>query len=90
MDKKKAPAREQSETVVTVNLSESRCDYNRILTPLKAMRAYCLDCCCGSSNEVRLCPSTKCSLFPYRFGKRPRKQTPVDPIWIAQNARNHA
>ena len=83
MDKKKAPAREQSETVVTDNLSERRCDCNRILTPLKAMRAYCLDCCCGSSNEVRLCPSTKCSLFPYRFGKRPRKQAPVDPVRIA-------
>ena len=25
------------------------------MTPMKAIRAKCLDCCCGSSNEVRLC-----------------------------------
>lgn len=41
------------------------------LTPIKAIRAKCLDCCCGSSNEVRLCPCPECSLYPYRFGKNP-------------------
>ena len=25
------------------------------LPPLKAIRAECLDCCCGSAHEVRLC-----------------------------------
>lgn len=43
------------------------------MTPMKAIRAKCLDCMCGSSNEVKLCPSDDCSLFLYRFGKRPRK-----------------
>lgn len=42
-----------------------------MLTPRKAIRAKCLDCCCGSANEVRLCPVQKCPLYPHRFGKRP-------------------
>ena len=42
------------------------------LTPIKAIRLKCLDCCCGSANEVRLCNLKKCPLYPYRFGKRPR------------------
>jgi len=42
------------------------------LTPIKAIRAKCLDCCCGQAKEVRECPSDKrCSLYPYRMGKRP-------------------
>lgn len=44
------------------------------MTPIKAIRAKCLDCMCGNPNEVALCPSTKCSLFPYRFGKNPNIQ----------------
>lgn len=42
-----------------------------MLTPMKAIRAKCLDCSCGSANEVKLCPITACPLFPYRFGKNP-------------------
>ena len=41
-------------------------------TPLKAIRLKCLDCCCGNSNEVRLCPSEDCPLHGYRFGCRPK------------------
>ncbi len=43
----------------------------KILSPMKAIRAKCLDCCCGSSHEVRLCPCQDCTLYPYRFGKNP-------------------
>jgi hypothetical protein len=39
-------------------------------TILKVIREKCLDCCCGSSNEVDLC-QVKCVLYPYRFGKDP-------------------
>lgn len=42
-----------------------------IKTPMKAIRAKCLDCCCGNSNEVRQCTIEKCALYPYRFGHRP-------------------
>ena len=41
------------------------------LTPLKAIRAKCLECSCNSVNEVKHCPIDSCSLFPYRLGKNP-------------------
>lgn len=41
------------------------------MTPLKAIRAKCLDCSAYSAQEVRLCPVEKCALYPWRFGKRP-------------------
>lgn len=43
------------------------------LTPIKAIRAKCLDCCCGSTAEVRLCTAEKCPLFPYKMGHRPKE-----------------
>lgn len=39
------------------------------MTPLKAVRARCLNCCADSSREVRLCPATGCPLHPIRSGK---------------------
>lgn len=41
------------------------------ISPLKAIRLKCLDCSCGSSNEVKLCPVTGCPLFPFREGHNP-------------------
>ena len=43
-----------------------------MLTPIKAIRAKCLDCCCDSKNEVRLCSIKNCPLHPYRMGHRPK------------------
>lgn len=40
-------------------------------TPIKAIRAKCLECSNGQIIEVRLCPCTDCPLYEYRFGKRP-------------------
>lgn len=40
------------------------------LTPLRAIRAKCLDCS-GSVAEVRACPCGSCPLFRYRLGHRP-------------------
>lgn len=42
----------------------------RITSPLRAIRANCLQCR-GSSHEVKLCPIEDCPLFPFRFGKNP-------------------
>ena len=50
----------------------------KVLTPMKAMRAKCLDCCCGEVKEVRNCPATECPLWPYRMGKRPTVDDLVD------------
>lgn len=43
-------------------------------TPLKAIRAKCLDCCCGQMKEVRECNVIKCPLHEYRHGKRPKDE----------------
>lgn len=44
------------------------------LTPMKAIRAKCLDCCCWNVNEVRLCPVRDCALYPYRDGHNPARK----------------
>ena len=44
------------------------------LTPLKAIRAKCLECSGGSPKEVRFCPAEDCSLFPFRLGKNPHRK----------------
>ena len=40
------------------------------MTPIQAIRAYCLDCC-GSAKAVKWCPVTHCDLWEFRFGLRP-------------------
>lgn len=47
---------------------------NKPLTPIKAIRARCLDCCAGQPQEVRYCTIPDCSLYPYRMGKRPKNE----------------
>ena len=39
---------------------------------LKAVRAKCLDCCCGNASEVRKCLSTACPLWPLRMASVPK------------------
>lgn len=38
------------------------------LTRGQAIRAKCLDCCCGQLKEIRLCPCVDCPLYGYRLG----------------------
>ncbi len=58
-----------------------------ITNPVKAIRAKCLDCCCGSQ-----CPCTDCALYPFRFGKNPYRQkrelTPEQKAAMAERLRN--
>ena len=44
-------------------------------TPIKSIRAYCIECQGGSFKEVRLCTSCDCPLYAYRMGKRPSQET---------------
>lgn len=50
------------------------------ITRGKAIRLKCLDCCGGSSSEVKICPAVKCPLHPFREGHDPfrakREYTP--------------
>lgn len=48
---------------------------NKILTPIKAIRAKCISCTNNQYVEIKECPITGCSLYPYRMGKRPKKNT---------------
>lgn len=53
---------------------------NHKITPLKAIRRYCLWCCNDQSKEVRLCPSDECVLYLYRLGKKGRHVSLVKTI----------
>jgi hypothetical protein len=41
------------------------------MSPMSAIRAKCLDCCAGSSDEVRKCVAMACPSWPFRTGKNP-------------------
>ena len=44
----------------------------KTLTPLKAIRQKCLDCCCDQWYEVKTCTIDWCPLYEYRFGHNPK------------------
>ena len=44
-------------------------------TPIKAIRAKCLECSNGQTKEVRECPCHSCPCYPYRMGRRPDQAT---------------
>ena len=46
----------------------------KVLTPIKAIRMKCIDCCNGQLKEIRLCPCQQCPLWPYRMGRRPTRE----------------
>jgi hypothetical protein len=41
------------------------------ISPVKAIRLFCIDCSGGSLPEVKECRSFTCPLHPFRFGKNP-------------------
>lgn len=45
-----------------------------MLSPLKSIRAKCLDCMADQPAEVRLCPCEDCPLYPYRMGHNPSRK----------------
>ena len=47
-----------------------------------AIKAKCLDCCCGQRTEVRDCEIYNCPLFPYRFGMSPTSYVKKHPRTI--------
>ena len=59
-----------------------------IQSPLKAIRANCLQCVGGSAYEVRTCTAKNCYLFPFRFGKNPytkkREMTEEQRLAVAE------
>ena len=47
---------------------------NKELTPLKAIRAKCIECSGGQLAEVRNCVIENCALYPYRMGSNPARK----------------
>ena len=44
-----------------------------VMSPIKAIRAKCMDCCYDQREEVKLCPAKDCPLWPFRMGKNPNR-----------------
>jgi hypothetical protein len=53
------PGKVELETLRTLGHPES---------PIKAIRAKCLDCSGGAQSEARRCTAIKCPLWPFRMG----------------------
>lgn len=50
--------------------SEQLCEIGHApISPMKAIKLKCLDCCCGNWGEVKACTAIKCPLWPFRMGK---------------------
>lgn len=56
------------------------------LTPLKAIRAKCMDCTAGQFIEIRLCTCTECPLYEYRMGKRPKDKSITEEVETENSA----
>lgn len=41
----------------------------KTLTPLQGIRKKCVECMNGNFKEIDLCPTTDCSLYPFRMQK---------------------
>jgi len=44
---------------------------HRPMSPIRALRLRCLDCCGGSAKEVRWCVAADCPAWPFRMGVSP-------------------
>lgn len=62
--------KEELKAIIARN-KERFSDKGKALTPLRAIRLKCLDCCGASALEVKLCTLSRCALSPYRMGKTP-------------------
>lgn len=44
------------------------------ITPMKAIRLRCLDCCYWQPSEVKRCGAENCALWPFRSGRKPKEE----------------
>ena len=55
----------------------------RGLTPVRAIRAKCIDCSGGQIREVKECKQKSCKNWPYRHGKRPKPGSEEERVLLA-------
>lgn len=82
MNKKIAPQERGTQEYKSTFNVQYPTEKNKVLTPIKAIRT----CCLGSCSEVRQCPSSDCSLHPYRLGKRPKGK--ITPRQVSKHAQS--
>lgn len=70
-DRNGAPVGRDPRQMTTEELAQL--SHERI-SPMKALRLRCRDCCAGSATRVRLCASATCPSWPFRMGRSPWRQ----------------
>lgn len=63
------PRNRQGRDPRNMPLADLRALGHERVSPIRAIRLKCVDCCGGAAVEVRRCPSTDCPLWPFRMGK---------------------
>lgn len=83
---------EEDMDLIDNELNEEEGNNEEIKSPLKAIRAFCIDCMGGQVREVKLCPSQICPLHAFRMGKNPYRKRELSPEHLAklQEARKKA
>lgn len=83
---------EEDMDLIDNELNEEEGNNDEIKSPLKAIRAFCIDCMGGQVREVKLCPSQICPLHAFRMGKNPYRKRELSPEHLAklQEARKKA
>lgn len=54
-----------------MNLDTQNNASEKKLTAIRAIRKKCLDCSCGSRDEVKKCELADCTLHAFRHGRNP-------------------
>ena len=63
----------------------------KITSPLKAIRCFCIECMGGQVREVKDCTAPNCPLYAFRMGKNPyrsRELTDEERQAIAERLQN--
>lgn len=66
------------------NGDETESEKDEIKSPLKAIRAFCIDCMGGAVRDVKNCPSKICPLYAFRMGKNPYRKRELSPEHLAK------
>jgi len=84
--KEKTPPKETETIVKDINNSELINFAIKTISPLRAIRKKCLDCCGEQFLDVKTCPVLVCSLWKFRLGLHPfTKKNRLNPFLEPNN-----
>ncbi|PDT80046.1 hypothetical protein [Sinorhizobium sp. BJ1] len=66
-----APSRTELASTWPPTAAVAKAAGHKQMSPMKAIREKCLDCCCNQPSEIRACETVKCPLWPFRSGTHP-------------------